>query len=480
MALEANHVDEETNTRRIVQLWTSVSLAAFAAAILFSARKLHPGEWAPCFASMKAALTIQLLNAAFWGILADRTSNRRDPMIAGLVLLASATLLLCFMRNVAMLILGRIFQGMTSSLTWSVGLALVVDTIPPERIGRAMGWIGTATSLGTVTSPLLSGVVNARGGYYAVWALCFAMIGCDIVLRLLIIEPKTAAQWIKRTDSAATQTTQATDLSLSTESTETIEVGGSQVGSLRDSESEKAASVHCTRSSPFRSQHLSIQEILSLFRSPRILTALWGTVVEAVTLSAFDGTLPIFVEELFHWDTIGTGLIFLPLTLPTFLSPVIGMACDRYGPRWLSTFGFVWYAPFIVCLRFVSENTLQHKIMLCGLLVGVGVGEAFTFGPLTAEITYAVEDRFRGRKTKPIALAYAMYNMAFSLGAMTGPLLGGFIRENSGWASLGVTLGVVSIVTSIPCALFIGGAPLWKTSRGERRTRQRTSASANV
>ncbi|KAK2595592.1 hypothetical protein QQS21_006704 [Conoideocrella luteorostrata] len=421
-----------------VQLWTSVSLAAFGAAILIS--------------------------APIWGLLADRTNDRRTPMLSGLLLLAAATCLLCFMKNVAMLILGRIFQGMTSALTWSVGMALVVDTVSTERIGQAMGWIGTALSLGTLTSPLLGGIVYGKGGYYEVWVMCFAIIAGDIVLRLLVIEKKHAAKWLKRTYTSVSQITQATDNTDMTDITEEVVIPTicQQDGTTKKGTGTQAPSYHDESRAAKTPQRLSLSEILGLFKSPRLLAALWGTVVEAVVLSAFDGTLPIFVEGLFGWDSIGTGLIFLPLVLPTCLGPLVGHLCDRYGLRWLSAIGFALYTPFLICLRFVSENSLSHKIILCGLLAGVGVGVAFTFGPVTAEITYAVEERFQGRGAKPIALAYALYNIAFSLGTMTGPLLGGFIRENAGWPTVVWSLAVISATTAILCAIFIGGPPLWK------------------
>lgn len=35
-------------------------------------------------------------------------------------------------------------------------------------------------------------------------------------------------------------------------------------------------------------------------------------------------TLPLVVQDKFHWSSLGSGLIFIPLSLPTFLSPVMG------------------------------------------------------------------------------------------------------------------------------------------------------------
>ncbi|KAG6007936.1 hypothetical protein E4U21_005297 [Claviceps maximensis] len=416
-----------------VQLWISISLATFGAAILAS--------------------------APLWGILADRTNYRRPPMLAGLVLLVSATFLLCFMKNIAMLVLGRILQGVTSALTWSVGMALVVDTVPSEQIGQAMGWIGIAVSLSTLSSPSLGGIVYGEGGYYDLWIMCFAMIAGDAALRLLIIEKKDAAKWLNRTDSNMSQTTHTSE-----EKTCISKVPGTSPddSNVTGNSSCPIRSYDVERLTVKEAQHLSLREILGLFTSARILVALWGTVMDSTVLSALDSTLPIFVELLFGWDSIGAGLIFLPLLLPTLLGPLVGYVCDRHGPRWLSALGFALYTPFLICLRFVSENSLRDKVVLCGLMTGIGVGTAFTFGPVTAEITYAVEEKFRDRSAKPIALAYALYNVAFSIGSVAGPLMGGFVRQTAGWPTMGWSLAIITATMSVLCAIFVGGAPLWE------------------
>ena len=138
--------------------------------------------------------------------------------------------------------------------------------------------------------------------------------------------------------------------------------------------------------------------------------------------------------------------------IPCFLGPLIGILGDRYGPKWLATGGFFLAVPFLVCLMLVTENSMGHKIMLCGLLVGVGTAIAFVFGPLMAEITWSVTGDGADAETlstAPFAQAYGLYNVAFSGGIMVGPLIGGLIRDSAGWTTVCWVLGLIAGVTAL-------------------------------
>ncbi|PNY24690.1 MFS-type transporter [Tolypocladium capitatum] len=346
-----------------VQYWMSISLAAFGASVM--------------------------VFSPLWGYLADRIQKRRTLMIAGLFLLTASTLLLTFMHNVTMMVAGRVLQGMTGALTWSVGLALVVDSVDMKGLGQAMGWVGAAMSWAALLAPALGGVVFSRCGWYQVWAMCYALIAGDIVLRLVIIEKKHAKKW----ETADAEQAGASD-----------DVAGrtiSDAARVGDWESSTKANEETRQSSG-------------------AATGKIGT--------AFDAIVPLEVGLLFNWDSIGAGLIFIPFIIPTLFGPVVGWMSDRYGPKWLTTFGFFFMTPFLVCMRFVSEDSMAHKVMLCGLLLGVGVGVSFTVGPLMAEITWSVKSAKQPSddRPEPIALAYALYNVAFSGGALIGPLLDRF------------------------------------------------------
>lgn len=108
-------------------------------------------------------------------------------------------------------------------------------------------------------------------------------------------------------------------------------------------------------------------------------------------MTAFDGVVPLFVEETFHWNSTGAGLTFLAIMIPSFAAPLVGWASDRYGPRWLSVVGFILAIPFWVLLRLVTHDSLGQKVLFCALLSLIGVALTLVMAPLMAEVTYVVE-----------------------------------------------------------------------------------------
>lgn len=81
------------------------------------------------------------------GIIADRTNARRTPFLCGLVALLGATLMLALGQNIATLIIARILQGTSAAVVWTVGLAMVMDTVGPENLGKVIGTVNFCPQL---------------------------------------------------------------------------------------------------------------------------------------------------------------------------------------------------------------------------------------------------------------------------------------------------------------------------------------------
>ncbi|KAI4617779.1 hypothetical protein J4E83_006111 [Alternaria metachromatica] len=389
----------------------------------------------------------------------------------GLFVLLGATILLNLGNSTGALIVGRLLQGASAAVVWVVGLALLADTVPQERLATAAGWLTIGMSIGMLISPLLGGIVYDKAGYNAVFGMCYALVGLDVILRLLLVEKKVAARWdatvMGRSSGEGDASSEDKELGSIAIASRSDSLGLTRTTTQRD-----AASAEAQQESPLRQRVRDrLPPVLSLLYSRRLLASLFCALIQATLLTAFDSVLAIHAANTFNWSSTGAALLFLPIVIPSFLSPLWGWLSDTYGGRYVVVVGFLGGCPPLVCLRFVDENTMKDKVLLCALLAVTGLFVGMTFAPVMAEVSAVAEAKERkmiadGRpgfgKGGAFAQAYALYNSAFAAGCMAGPLLAGFLAEDSGWGTMAGVLGALSAVTAIPGFLWLGGWVLAK------------------
>ncbi len=80
-------------------------------------------------------------------------------------------------------------QGVSSAVVWVVGLAVLIDSFGPQRVGRVMCFVSLSLSAGTLTEPLVGGVVFAVLGYFSVFAIATGFVVLGIGLRMQFVMP---------------------------------------------------------------------------------------------------------------------------------------------------------------------------------------------------------------------------------------------------------------------------------------------------
>ncbi|MCJ1245891.1 hypothetical protein MMC30_003095 [Trapelia coarctata] len=406
-----------------VQHWVSVLLAVYGAALLAA--------------------------SPICGFLADKSPSRRLPLLVGLLCLAGATVMLCVGSSIPVLVTGRLLQGFSAAVVWTVGLALLVDTVGQQEVGQVMGSVFIAMSLAYLLAPLLGGIIYARAGYYAVYYLAFGIIALDILLRLLLIEKKIAKKWLAESPEPESSLAEQQSSPPSSSSTP-------------PGPSSSAPTPPPTETTPLTTKPSALPPVLTLLASRRLLTALWGCLVQAALTTAFDSVLPLRVLSIFSWTSTGAGLLFLALVIPTFVAPLIGSLVDKHGPKYLTCIGFLATSPFLILLRLVTYDSLGQKVLLCALLAVIGFGLSVVMVPLMAEITYVVEAKERKRpgcfgEKGAYAQAYALFNVSFAGGMLVGPIWGGFVVQRSGWADMSLSLGCLCAFSAVPALIWTGG-----------------------
>lgn len=170
------------------------------------------------------------------------------------------------------------------------------------------------------------------------------------------------------------------------------------------------------------------------------------------------------MKSTFHWSSTAAGLIFFCIFIPCFSSPVAGWLSDRYGARWPSFTGFALSIPLLVCLRFVTEDSIGPKVLLGALLALLGATLTLCGTPLMAEITYAIEAEeakspgIFGEKGV-YGLGYGLFCTAFALGGSVGSLMSGYVVAGVGWGTLTWALAVWMLGGAVVVALTVGDKP---------------------
>ncbi|KAL8918642.1 MAG: hypothetical protein Q9208_007203 [Pyrenodesmia sp. 3 TL-2023] len=425
--------------------------------------------------------------------------------------------MLCFGSHIAVLVAGRVLQGASAAIVWTVGLALLVDTVGQKEVGQVMGYVSISMSVAILVAPLLGGVVYHRAGYYGVYYMAFALIVLDIILRMTMIEKKFARKWDKEEDPISVPGPSKTNIApppsqrrdswpphpdpvlhmtlsekkLAPELTtkdgqrpeprtppeelvnppETKRISQLSNPDTTIEEPKPAShtdSLSCCQPQPESpSAAAPVKDckrapVVILLSSRRLLSALYCALVQSALMTAWDAVLPLRVSKLFGWQSLGAGLIFLPLVLPSFIAPLVGAFSDKYGARLPTTVGFLLSMPFLVLLRIVDHGGKEQIVILCVLLTLLGSALTIVMTPLLAEITYILNAKERhhpglfGEKGA-YAQAYGLFNCAFAGGMLVGPLWAGFVVEKSGWGIMCLTLGVLAVVSSVPAFLLTNG-----------------------
>ena len=68
-------------------------------------------------------------------------------------------MLCAFAPTVGFLIAFRVLQALGATMVLALGISILTESFPPTERGKALGYIGTAVSLGIVTGPVVGGIL---------------------------------------------------------------------------------------------------------------------------------------------------------------------------------------------------------------------------------------------------------------------------------------------------------------------------------
>jgi MFS family permease len=321
-----------------------------------------------------AYILVLTVSVPLWGKLADLTSRTMLLKVA-LGIYVASSVVTAFSVNTAMLIAGRGVQGLGTGGLAAMGTIALGSLIPPRQRPRYNGYSGAAFALGTVSGPLVGGVLVDIPGLG--WRACFlAPIPLGLLalwlihrnLRLPVVRRQVSVDYVGTALVVLASSAILVWVSLAGDYFPWVSV--TSVGLLGTSIVGFTVLIFVER----RVAEPVLP--LNLFRIPNVSWAAAASFVSGIVAFAY----PVFISQLLQlgrgYSAAIAGVITLPMIVGILISTwVLGRLITRTGrlKPFLVLGTVLQLAAVALCAAGLGSAALVWLLLML-LLVGMAIG----------------------------------------------------------------------------------------------------------
>ncbi len=320
-----------------------------------------------------STLLATTVSTPIWGKLAD-IFNRKVLIQLSLVLFVVGSGLAGFSQDTSTLILFRIFQGLGAGGLTALSQIIMADIISPRERGRYMGLFGAVMAVGTVSGPLIGGLLTDTVGWR--WnffvGVPFAIIAI-IVLQLTLRLPKSPKRKVRIDYLGAVLLTGGVSLLLIW-----ITMAGSQF------EWASWTTLYMVGGAAFLLIATVVTELrakepiipLEMFKNRSFTLAVIASISVGVAMFGTTVFLSQYMQLARGATATQSGLLTLPMIGGMLVSStVVGGLITRFG-KWKAFMvaGSVMLTVGLYLMSTVEYNTDYLLLSVYMLLLGAGIG----------------------------------------------------------------------------------------------------------
>jgi EmrB/QacA subfamily drug resistance transporter len=353
-----------------------------------------------------------------YGRLGDGLGKRR-LFTVGILLFLAGTVLCLNATSMAVLLVGRVVQGIGTAGVNPLCIAIISELFPGKERGRALGtWssVGPATAM---IAPFLGGFLVDQVGWHSVfWPGILAAVVAIFVVRGWVpkLAPAGQAGFLRHFDWIG--------MAL---------LGGAIVGFVAYLSSRSLTGVE-----PLRDGRLGLATLiltvgflvwerrydpplipLSLFRIRDFSLASFAALVRMFLLSSEGFLIPLYMADVHGLSGSALGLV-MTLHAGSLLATVrwSGRLADRWSRRWPIVFGFTTQVCVMVFFALLPAQAPLWIAVIALMVHGAGAGASL------AVLTRTAMDR---APVEQSGAAAGLYSMVRFFGSIVGTTLGGVV-----------------------------------------------------
>ena len=399
-------------------------------------------------------ILVALIGAPLLASFSDRWGRRR-VFVACLLLFGLGSLLVAVSTGLGPLLAGRALQAFGAGGTFPVAGAVIADSFPVERRGRALGLIGAVFGLAFVIGPVIGGIF-LQWSWRWLFVVNIPLIAGLIVMAVIVLEDRTRQtpgplDWRGILFLAA-------GLSV-------LAIGASSLGFVTATPVRTGVTVLAILLAGillwqfWRAEKLAPAPILL----PRLLASRQMRVIACLSIATglVEATmvfLPTIAVEALNASPSRASFMLLPLVVALIVGSIAaGSALDRFGARPVIQFGIALTTVGLVLFALLPLNATSFY--MAGLTVGFGLASL-----LGAPLRFvALEEGGADARGASQGLLTVCLGSGRLFGAsMTGGVAAGAAAEVAGYRQ-------AMLVVAVACAMA-AVASLWLRPRPAERS----------
>ncbi len=310
------------------------------------------------------------------GRLAD-VIGRKQVYIAGFILFGLGSALAGAAPSLTVMILFKMLSGCGAAMVMANGMAILTSLFPPKERGKAIGTHMTVVGSGSISGPVLGGLLVSALGWRAVFYINFPLAILGVAVALAVLDPRLSHDEIEGRQGfrfdwlGAALSAGALSLSLLALTNGHRFGWGSPLiaGALLLSVALLATFIWWEGRAPFPMLDLK------LFKIPTFSLGALSGFLAFMGGSSIWFLMPFYLQKVLGYSPGQAGLVLVANAVcMATVAPLCGRLSDRFGFRMFNLGGLALSAGGLLLLSRVTENSTLALIIPALLLQGSGMG----------------------------------------------------------------------------------------------------------
>jgi EmrB/QacA subfamily drug resistance transporter len=417
-----------------------ISLASFLGCIDFTiVNTALPAIQSNLHASMgqlQWIINIFLLALCSFMVVAGRLADihgRRLVMYIGMLGFGVTSLGAGLATNIDILLLFRLGQGIFTAILYTASGAIVANAFPENERGKAMGTLFGINGIGLAIGPVVGGVIVSSLSWHWVFLVNVPLIILSFIICVAHVKESRSTEHGTTIDWWGALLLMLGVLSLAIAVVKGDAWGWSDIYTLLC-----FAGAFISFIILFIVEKNIASPIIKfdLFANRQFISSVVATFALGFFYVLAFFLMPLFLHNIVGLSAYQLGLMLLPTTaVMAALSPIIGRATDKFGPKPLLIFGLIF---FMISAALQANFTMHSSLIFIALaFAAMGVGWAALLGPSTVAALASVPESVGG---VAMGSSWTLHNVGGIIGLATGTVAYHFFAAKTLAAQLAVSV----------------------------------------